>query len=112
MSGEEGIAGVLAGVLMAHTDETCHDRNCGSGFGYHDCDSREERRAGCEHLANVVLAWIEEKLASEAVREAVAEELLNVGHQPPSHAEVAFMDVRHAALSALATATAAFRDQP
>lgn len=55
------------------------------------------------HVADHLAATVREWLGEEQVREAVREELLNVGHEPsrPSYAEVAFMDATHAALAAL-----------
>ncbi len=48
---EVGLVDLLAGVVWAHTGETCHDLNCGEGFGYHDVETTAERRRGCDHLA-------------------------------------------------------------
>lgn len=50
----EALVARIADTIYAHTDQTCLDPTCGDGFGYHDLDSREERRRGCEHVAEQI----------------------------------------------------------
>ena len=64
----------LAEVLFAHTGETCGS-GCAEGFGYHDCDSTEERRRGCDHLAQVIRDHLTALAGDAGVREVVVRAL-------------------------------------